>query len=154
VATDGAFKTPRTRPGRYVVVAKARADDDQWEAAWLAVDLSFDMDDVVLALLPTGTIAGKIVTDDGSALPDGFQIAGVLADDGKEVDHLRRDRADPGPGGTFELRGMFGQRVLRPVGFTDGWKIDRMIANKVQVASFNVEPGSRIDDVLIVLKQQ
>jgi hypothetical protein len=153
VGADGRFSTPRMRSGRYTLFARSRADDHS-EAAWLSVDLMFEMTDVVLALLPTGSIAGKVTTDDGKPIPDMLQIAAVLTDEGTELDPNRRDRAFLEPDGAFEIRGLFGPRVLRAVGVTEGWAIDRVIADKAPVTSFTMEPGSKIENVTVVLKQR
>ena len=116
---DGTFSTPRLSTGRYTLVAWTKGAEFS-EATWLTVDLTVELNDLVLGLSPTGVIAGHVVSDDGSAVPETLQVAAVLADRGKEIDLLMRDRVDIGTGGTFELSGLFGERVLRIVGRTEG----------------------------------
>lgn len=147
---DGAFTTPLLRAGRYSLIARA-AGTGEVDAAMVTVDLSFDIDDLILGLMPAGVIAGRVVTDDGTPVSDEMQVAAVLADDGTELDEYRRDRSEIGPGGEFRIRGVFGQRVIRMVGVTAGWKISRVTVGRVEVTTLTVGPGVTIDDVLIVL---
>jgi hypothetical protein len=150
VAPDGTFTTPHIRGGRYTVVARTTSGD-VLEAASISVDLSFDISELVLGLMPTGAIAGRVVTDDGTPVSDEMQVAAVLVDEGKEVDEHRRDRSQIGPSGEFEVRGVFGQRIMRMVGVTAGWKIARVTRGKDDVTTLSIAPGVTVDDVLIVL---
>jgi hypothetical protein len=87
VAADGRFSTPDLSAGRYTLVARAgRAPPT--EATWYTLDLSTEFRNLVLGLMPTGIISGRVVTDDGSPVPAGLQVAAVLADRGKEIDLL------------------------------------------------------------------
>jgi hypothetical protein len=153
VNTDGSFSTPRVRAGRYTLVGRTRESDDP-EATWLTVDLSSEMTDVILGLSATGSIAGRIVADDGSAVSDTLQLAAVLADDGKELDALRRDRVDVRMDGTFELAGLVGERILNVIGLVNDWKVDRVLIGKTPTTTFLVHPGQRIDDITIVLTRR
>ena len=153
IADDGGFSTPRLPVGRYTLIVRAKNDDSS-EAASFSVDLTAELTDIVLGLMPTGRITGRIVADDGSSLPDTMQVAAVLADQGKEIDHLRRDRAYIGGGGTFELKDLFAESVLQVVGFTDGWTVDRVLVGNSSVTSLTVDPGRTIDDVKIVLTRK
>ena len=51
-------------PGRYFVAARASSRDKQW-AAFEVVDFIEDSYEARLQLMPTGSIAGRIVTDKG-----------------------------------------------------------------------------------------
>ena len=150
---DGSFSTPRLTAGRYTLVARTN-DAEAFEAAWLTVDLTVELNDLVLGLSPTGIIAGRVVSDDGSPVPQTLQVAAVLADQGKEIDLLMRDRVDLGSEGTFELSGVFGERVLRIVGRTEGWAIDRVMHGKTPVSSLTIAPGVRVDDVRIIVTRK
>ena len=150
---DGTFTTPRLSAGRYTFVARTR-DAEISEATWLTVDLSVELTDLVLGLLPTGVISGRVVSDDGSPVPQTLQVAAVLADQGKEMDSLMRDRVDLAEGATFELRDLFGERVLRIVGRTEGWAIDKVIQGKTPVTSLTIAPGGQIDDVRIIVTRR
>jgi hypothetical protein len=121
------------------------------------VDLSSELTDLVLGLSPSGVIAGRVVTDDGSPVPVRLEVTAVLAEQGKEIDLLMRDPRDRvvvSEGGRFELRGLFGERVLRVVGDTEGWALERVMLGRTPVTSLKVDPGSRTDDVTIVVTRR
>ena len=85
VSAGGTFTTSDLRAGRYTLVARARKDDEV-EVASTAIDLVSNITDLVVGLLPAGTISGRVVTDDGTPLRSLIQVAAVLMDDGKEID--------------------------------------------------------------------
>ena len=150
VSANGTFTTPDLRAGRYTLVARARKDDEV-EVASTAIDLVSNITDLVVGLLPAGTISGRVVTDDGTPLRSLIQVAAVLMDDGKEIDEYRRDRTDVTDEGKFVLKGLFGQRVIRLAGFTDGWRIARVTIGKDDVTTVSVAAGTTVDDVVIVI---
>lgn len=150
VSTSGAFTTPDLRAGRYTLVARAKKDDEV-EVASTAIDLVSNITNLVVGLLPAGTISGRVVTDDGTPLRSLIQVAAVLMDDGKEIDEYRRDRTDVNDEGTFVLKGLFGQRAIRLAGFTDGWRIARVTIGKNDVTTVSVAAGTTVDEVVIVI---
>jgi hypothetical protein len=117
----------------------------------MPIDLVSDITDLVVDLVPAGVISGRVVTDDGTPLKSVIQVAAVLAEDGKELDEYRRDRTDVTDEGTFVLRGLFGQRVIRLAGFTDGWKISRITIGTDDVTTVSIAAGTRVEDVVIVI---
>ena len=150
VSANGTFTTSDLRAGRYTLVARARKDDEV-EIASTAIDLVSNITDLVVGLLPAGTISGRVVTDDGTPLRSLIQVAAVLVDDGKEIDEYRRDRTDVNDEGKFVLKGLFGQRVIRLAGFTDGWRIARVTIGKDDVTTVSIAAGTTVDDVVIVI---
>jgi hypothetical protein len=150
VSANGTFTTSDLRAGRYTLVARARKDDEV-EIASTAIDLVSNITDLVVGLLPAGTMSGRVVTDDGTPLRSLIQVAAVLVDDGKEIDEYRRDRTDVNDEGKFVLKGLFGQRVIRLAGFTDGWRIARVNIGKDDVTTVSIAAGTTVDDVVIVI---
>lgn len=57
VTADGRFGTPDLSPGRYTLVARA-GRDLFIEATWYTLDLSAELTNLVLGLMPTGIISG------------------------------------------------------------------------------------------------
>lgn len=110
-----------------------------------------DVTDLAVGLVPAGTISGRVVTDDGTPLRSLIQVAAVLVDEGKEIDEYRRDRTDVTGEGTFVLKGLFDQRVIRLAGFTDGWRIARVTIGKDDVTTVSVPAGTTVDDIVIVI---
>ncbi len=153
VGGDGAFTTPLVPPGRHTLVARAQTDGVH-EAGALTIELTSELTGVQIALAPTGTIAGRVVADDGSEISDTLQVAAVLAEGEKEIDPLRRDRVDVGPGGRFEVKAMFGDRVLRVINLNGAWSVFRILQGDTPVKSLTVQPGTTISDVTIVLTRQ
>jgi hypothetical protein len=150
VSANGTFTTSDLRAGRYTLVARARKDDEV-EIASTAIDLVSNITDLVVGLLPAGTISGRVVTDDGTTLRSLIQVAAVLVEDGKEIDEYRRDRTDVNDEGKFVLKGLFGQRVIRLAGFTDGWRIARVTVGKDDVTTVSIAAGTTVDDVVVVI---
>ena len=150
VSANGTFTTPDLRAGRYMLVARARKDDEV-ETASTTIDLVSDITDLVVGLVPAGTISGRVVTDDGTPLKSLIQVAAVLADEGKEIDEYRRDRTDVTDEGKFVLKGLFGQRVIRLAGFSDGWRIARVTIGKDEVTTVSIVAGTTMDDIVIVI---
>jgi Carboxypeptidase regulatory-like domain len=153
VGSDGAFATPLVPPGRHTLVARAQTDGAH-EAGALTVDLTSELTGIQVALAPTGTIGGRVVADDGSEVSDTLQVAAVLTEGEKEIDPLRRDRVDVGPGGRFEVKAMFGERVLRVINLDTGWSVGRILQGDTPVKSLTVQPGATISDVTIVVTRQ
>jgi hypothetical protein len=153
VDAEGHFSTPRLPAGRYTLVARAEANDS-FEAVMLTADLTVDLHDIVLGLLPTSSVTGRVATDDGTAVPSSIQIAAALIESEKEIDPYRRDRTYIGDDGVFELRGLFGQRRIQLAGFTDGWRIERVSIGKTPVAVIALEPGTDVQNVLVVLTRR
>ena len=156
IAADGSFTTGRLRTGRYTLVARAR-HAGSLEAAALPIELfTSDLDNVLVGLMPTGTISGRVITADGTSVPDELQVAAVLvSSDGIELEEYGsgrgRDRAVIDSNGAFQIRDVFGERVLRIVGVTAGWKIARVTIGRSDVTTLSIQPGVAIEDVLIVL---
>jgi hypothetical protein len=72
-------------------------------------------------------------------------------DDGKDIDDYRRDRTDVTDEGKFVLRGLFGQRMIRLAGFSDGWRIARVTIGKEDVTTVSIAAGTTVDNVVIVI---
>jgi hypothetical protein len=151
VAEDGAFDISHLKPGRYTLWMRA-ATPDGAEAAVVTIDLSSDLTGLTLPLTPTGEVSGRVVTRDGSPLPEGLQVTAVQADEGKQIDPLDRDRVDVGEDGRFVLRGLFGERILRVLGLGPEWELDRVLHGKKVVQSFSMTTSEKINDVVLVVK--
>jgi hypothetical protein len=119
----------------------------------MAIDVASALSGLVLGLSATGTISGRVVTIDNSAVPEGVHLAAILAKDGSEIDPLPRDRTEVMSDGTFAFAGLFGERILRTA-LGDGWTIDRVVVGKTTVPSVTVQPGQRVDDVVVVLRRR
>jgi hypothetical protein len=153
VAEDGAFDIPHLQPGRYTFWARGRAPDGH-EAAVITLDLGGDMTGLAMPLQATGGVSGRVVTDDGTPLPEGLQVGAAQADGGKQIDPLERDRVDVIEGGRFDLRGLFGERILRVLGLGPEWEVGRVLHHKTAVQSLSIMASEQIDGVTIVLRRR
>jgi hypothetical protein len=114
------------------------------------------VNNVVLGLMPTGTISGRVVSEDGTTVPQEMQVAAVfVSSEGKELEEFGgsrgRDRAEIAPGGAFEIRGVFGDRAMQMVGVTAGWKIAKVMIGKTEITTLSIQPGATVEDVVVVL---
>lgn len=153
VRGDGTFTAPRVPRGQYTLIARARVNE-QSEAASVVVDLSDEALDVSLTLLPTTTLSGRVVTDDGSPFPRSIQVAAVLSRGRRELDPYRRDRTEVADDGSFRIEGLFGLRLLRVVGVTEGWRVSKVLRGKTPVPEAELEMSADASDVVLVLTQQ
>lgn len=153
IAEDGGFEITHVAQGRHVFWARARTPHGS-EAAWVTVELASDLTGLVLPLMPTTEIRGRVVTSDGLAFSEpGYQIIAHLADaDGRKMDVLPRDRNDILAGGRFELRDVFGYRTLGLSG--NEWDVDRVLVGKTDVETLTLNGGERLDGILVVVKRR
>jgi hypothetical protein len=87
--------------------------DRHW-AAYEVVDFIEDAYEARLQLLPTGSIAGRIVVETGSLPPlDGVMVGASWIYDGAEVNPLAADEANVAPDGSFRIDNLFGTRKLQ-----------------------------------------
>jgi hypothetical protein len=125
-------------PGRFFVSARASSRDKQW-AAFEVVDFIEDSYEARLQLMPTGSIAGNIVTDKGDLPP----LAGVMAGaswiyDGNEVNPLAVDEAPAALDGSFRIDHLFGTRKLQLRALDVDWEVAAIRQGRTDVTSSGV----------------
>jgi hypothetical protein len=152
IAADGAFDIQHVAAGRHWLWARATTHDGT-EAAWMAIDLASDMTGLVLPMMPTAEIRGRVVTADGTVFADaGYQVIAHLVDnDGTKIDVLPRDRVDL-LDGRFELRSLFGHRVLGLSG--NEWDVERVLIGKTAVETLALHGSERLDDITVVVTRR
>ena len=110
-------------PGRYFVVATASSNDRKW-AGFDVVDFIDDAYEVRPQLMPTGSIAGKIVADKGDLPPlDGVIAGASWIHDGAEINPISVDEAPVGIDGSFRIDNLFGTRALRLRALGLDWEV-------------------------------
>jgi len=125
-------------PGRFFVSARASSRDKQW-AAFEVVDFIEDSYEARLQLMPTGSIAGTIVTDKGDLPP----LAGVIVGaswiyDGAEVNPLAADEARAALDGSFRIDHLFGTRQLQLRALDVDWEVAAIRQGRTDVTSSGV----------------
>ena len=125
-------------PGRYFASARASSRDKQW-AAFEVVDFIEDSYEARLQLMPTGSIAGRIVTDKGDLPP----LAGVIVGaswiyDGAEVNPLAVDEARVALDGSFRIDHLFGTRQLQLRALDIDWEVAAIRQDRSDVTGSGV----------------
>jgi len=141
-------------PGRYVVAARGSSKRRQF-AAFEVVDFVEDSADVSLRLLPTGSIAGKVVAE-GSGRPplSGVTVGAAWVHDGADVSPLIPDRASVAMSGAFRISGLFGTRQLRLTGLDPGWVVRAVRQKRKDVTSgVDIAPGRTIEVTIVIAPQ-
>lgn len=99
VESEGTFEIVGVAPGAYVLAAM-RHEEDATFSAREAIDVgNTDVDGITLALMPNGTVSGKVVVE-GGALPEGRVVVNLRPEDALSRGGNARVQAD----GTFQVR--------------------------------------------------
>jgi hypothetical protein len=141
-------------PGRYVVAARGSSKRRQF-AAFEVIDFVGDPADISLRLLPTGSIAGKVVAE-GSGRPplSGVTVGAAWVYDGADVSPLIPNRAPVASNGAFRIDGLFGTRQLRLTGLDPRWVIRAIRQRRRDVASgVDIAPGKTTEVTIVVAPQ-
>jgi hypothetical protein len=142
-------------PGRYFVAARAASRDKYW-AGFEVVDFIEGNYEARLQLLPTGSIAGKIVTDKGELPPlDGVMVGASWIYDGIEVNPISVDEAPVAADGSFRIDNLFGTRSLRLRALGLDWEVAavRLGRADVTVAGIAVVPDAAIDATIVIRRR-
>jgi hypothetical protein len=125
-------------PGRYFVIGRAASRDKKW-AAYEVVDFIEDAYEARLQLMPTGSIAGKLVTEKGEMPPvGGVMIGASWIHDGAEVDPINVDEVEVAVDGSFRIDNLFGTRLLRPRALGLEWEVAAIRQGRTDVTTSGV----------------
>ena len=126
-------------PGRYFVTARAASRDKLWAGVSKVVDFVEDSYEARLQLLPTGSIAGRIVTDKGELPPlDGVIVGASWIHDGAEVNPLAADEAKRRLDGSFRVENLFGTRRLQLRALGLEWEVAAIRQERTDVTESGV----------------
>ena len=142
-------------PGRYFVAARATSSDKQW-AAFEVVDFIEDSYEARLHLLPTGSIAGKIVADKGNLPPlDGVLVGASWIYDGAEVNPISIDEVPVALDGSFRIDNVFGTRSLRLRALGLEWEVAAIRQGRTDVTASGIAVvPDETAEATIVLRQR
>ena len=112
-----------------------------------------DMRGIALVTAPGATLRGQVRFEGGPApatVPSGVGIQGLPTDD--PVPGLF-SRATIKPDWSFELQGLFGRRVLRPIGFPPGWTLKSITVEGADItdAGMDFRTGQDLSSVEVVV---
>lgn len=142
-------------PGRYFVVGLASSSDKRW-AGFDVVDFIEDSYETRLQLMPTGSIAGRIITDKGD-LPAlaGVMVGASWVHDGAEVNPLAFDEAKAAPDGSFRVDNLFGTRQLQLRGLDVEWEVAAIRQGRTDVTNSGITVVSdATTEATIVLRRR
>lgn len=141
----------RVREGAYIVWGRIGTGRSSL-ALFHVFDIASNVE-LELPLMPTGSIAGRVVTADGRPLSgQGERVVAALLEFGTEVDPRAPDQATIDTEGRFALHGLFGVRRLRLVGLAEDWRLHAVrIADRDIADGVTVPPGALISGVELVI---
>lgn len=149
---DGAFELRDVPPGDFQLRAGGRG-----ESASMPLTVTGDIENIVLVTRSGSTVTGSVVTDEGVTPP--FPASGVrlnLIAPGDDVLPTVRVPAVNNDW-TFRLMSVGGRFLFRTVGLPDGWMLDAVRLNDVDItdAAWDVPTGGReIGGLQVVITRQ
>ena len=103
------------------------------------VDFIEDSYEARLQLLPTGSIAGRIVVESGGLPPlDGVMVGASWIYDGAEVNPLAADETTVAPDGSFRVDNLFGTRKLQLRALGLEWEVAAIRQDRTDVTGSGV----------------
>jgi hypothetical protein len=157
VAADGSWKLRDVAPGEFQLTARSVGRDKPAETTSLTLVVTGDMEGISLITDSGGTIIGRVVTDDGSPLPDasGLRISWQTVVPGRRPTSqlIGDDNGVVRSDGTFTLKGIAGPSMIRVNALPRGWVPKRIEAAEKDYVDTPIElrAGREVDGVRIVI---
>jgi hypothetical protein len=155
VNTEGIGELKGVLPGRYFVVVLASSNDGRW-AGFEVVDFVEDAYEARPQLMPTGSIAGKIVVDRGVPPNLGGVIVGASwVHDGIEVNPLDLAETAAAPDGTFRIDNLYGARKLQLRALGTEWEVAAVLQDRSDVTESGivVAPDSTVEATIVLRRR-
>lgn len=156
VEADGRFEARDVVPGDYLLSAQTRVGNSPEFAAQSLTIGSEDVADLVLTLLPGGTLSGRVVFDENAPGPPdnrAFRFATLVPASGTL--NLSPGRTTWNADWTFRTTGVFGTYLMR-LGPAPGWYLKEILLRGQDVTDTPLEMsgGRQVDGLTIVLTQR
>jgi len=163
IGADGSWKLRDIPAGEFQLTARSISNRDKPTevAAMTLVVQGTDMEGITLTTDPGGTLTGRLVTDDGSALP---ASRGALRVGAQTTVPGRRSQGVPvgdtngvvGSAGDFTLRGISGPSMVRVAPLPPGWAIKSVdVGDKDYVDTpIEITGGRQVDGARIVVSNR
>jgi hypothetical protein len=155
VNAEGIGELKGVLPGRYFVVVLAASNNSRW-AGFEVVDFVEDAYEARPQLMPTGSIAGKIVVERGVPPSLGGVIVGASwVHEGSEVNPLDLAEAEAAADGAFRIDNLYGTRKLQLRGLGTEWEVAAVRQDRVDVTETGmvVAPDSTSEATIILRRR-
>jgi hypothetical protein len=158
VAADGTWRIRDVPPGDYQLRVTSADRDRPPESATATVTVSgTDVDAVMLVPDAGATVAGRVVTDDGSPLPAPRLVVRMQSAAAGRPPIMGlgavRDNGLVGADGSFECKGPSGPSIVRVSTLPSGWAVGRVdvgARDHVHVP-LDLRSGQRVEGLTVVL---
>ena len=143
-------------PGRYFALALASSNDRRW-AGFEVVDFLEGDYEARLQLLPTGSIAGRIIVDRGAPPDfDGVMVGASWVHEGTEINPIEFAEARVAADGSFRIADLFGTRKLQLRAIGPEWEVAAVRQDRTDVTETGivVVPDATIEATIVVRKRQ
>lgn len=159
VGTDGSFTVSGLAPGAYTLTIRDMmmgGTDGEMGTTRIVVD-GADVDGILITASKGGTARGRIVTDDGSPPPT-VMVTHFPVDPMERGMMMGPNQSTVNDDGTFEIKGLFGKRVLRPAlrGGPAGWTLKGVFVNGNDVTDEGLDfsSGLSVESIDVVFTQK
>jgi hypothetical protein len=160
---DGSFEVRGLTPGTYELEVRPQSftRDEESEVARQTITVTGeDIEGVLLIGSKPGIARGRVITDEGSPLP--YPSMNVIAQAPGQGYRFYSSPAIVKGDATFELKGLFGQRLFRLGGFTappsggQPWMLKAVMHDGVDITDkpMEIPPGSVIEGLELVFTQK
>jgi hypothetical protein len=152
---DGIAVLKGVVPGRYFALALASSAGQRW-AGFEVIDFLEGDHEARLQLLPTGSIAGKIVVDKGAGPGfDGVMVNAAWVHDGDEVNPVEFTEARAAADGSFRIDDLYGTRKLQLRAIGPEWEVAAVRQGGVDVTATGVAiaPGITTEVTIVVRRR-
>lgn len=143
-------------PGRYFVVALGSSGDMRW-AGFEVVDFVEDNYIVRLQLLPTGSIAGKIIVERGAPPDfDGVMAGASWVYDGVDINPADLAETNVAADGSFRIDNLYGTRKLQLRALGVEWDVAaiRQDRSDVTESGITIIPGATVEATVVLRRRQ
>jgi hypothetical protein len=163
VAADGSWKLREVPPGEFQLSARSATSRDKPAemATMTLVVQGADIEGLTLSADPGGTLAGRLVTDDGSPLPvsrGSLRITSQTTIPGRRPQPMLvgDNNGVVGSAGDFTLKGVSGPSMVRVMLLPPGWAIKSIdVGDKDYVDTpLEITGGREVDGARIVLSNR
>jgi hypothetical protein len=142
-------------PGRYFALALASSNDRRW-AGFEVVDFVEGDYEARLQLMPTGSMAGRIIVDRGAPPDfDGVMVGASWVHEGTEINPIEFAEARVAADGSFRIGDLFGTRKLQLRALGTEWELAAVRQDRTDVTESGVViVPDATTDVTLVLRRR